>query len=148
MATQMNNDLKQEQMSDFEDSLDEYYTYDNYNPMKDIKLQNKLPGASATRRRQINNRIIPEITEQRIKDREIKKTLKRAIYSEKKTANIMREQARSATGRRQILTKGDFVAIKQDNDLADAVEELFYYNQFYNNVYYQKYKYYCHSYSL
>ena len=100
------------------------YDYDNFDN-SDFSASSKKCG---TRRQQNSKKIIPEIMQQRIKDKEAKKQLKRDNASKKKYNDIFREQSRSSTLRRQMLTQTDLNTIEEENKYFDYEEEWkFYY---------------------
>ncbi len=93
-----------------------YQVYDNYITTNDFKVQAKLK--STTRRQRDSNKIIPEIVQQREKERELKKILKREKTAIKKDTDIKRTQSRIASGRRQLLFNKEYNEIENDNELA------------------------------
>ena len=95
--------------------------YDNYIRGSDFKAQTKLKNAK--RRQRDSNKVIPEIIQQREKERQLKKQIKLELSAKKKNWDIKRAQSRTASGRSQLLNFND---IKNDNDLADELNyEIF-----------------------
>jgi|688.fasta_scaffold919119_2 hypothetical protein len=108
-------------MSLLEDMCEDQY--DNYNN-SDFSASSKKCGA---RRQQNSKKIIPEITQQRIKDKEAKKQLKRDHSKNQKYNHIFREESRSYSMRRQMLTQSELKTIEEDNELFDYEEEMIFY---------------------
>lgn len=73
-------------------------------------------------RRQNNpKKIIPEVVEQRIKDKAVKKQMQRNIANNKKYSEVFREECRASTQRRQLITLADINEIEgvyQDSEYA------------------------------
>jgi hypothetical protein len=108
--------------------------YDNYLRISDFKAQTKLKNAK--RRQRDTNKVIPEIVQQREKERQLKKQVKLELSAKKKNFDIKRAQSRTASGRCQLL---NFNAIENDNDLADELnyeifQELMLYEWYYSEL--------------
>ena len=98
--------------------------YYNYIKGSDFKAQTKLKNAK--RRQRDSNKVIPEIIQQRDKERQLKKQIKLELSAKKKNWDIKRAQSRTASGRRQLLNNKEYTSIENDNDLADELNyEIF-----------------------
>ena len=111
---------------------DDDSVYNNYLRCSDFKPQIKF---KTTRSRQKDtNKVIPEIVEQREKERQTKKQEKRKLSTKQKNFAIMRTQSRKASGRSQLV---NFNEIEHDNNLANELSnELYQQSIFYDDWYY------------